>query len=185
MLLRRQVKTDDADLICIDFSDRFEPRQANDPFHPLPIRWYFDFPKYTSESNAEKRRHVLGSVLEVCRWCAQRMNWPMNPFEDAYRSLLSVDCKWTYLSNKSVPSPDGKLRVKLAMQLDLDELELTAIVTPSRSRQEIARIAIGKLIPQAAYNYGTIPEIKWISNTLFHISRYCVNIETFSVQRIR
>ncbi|MFM9961273.1 MAG: hypothetical protein ACKV2Q_08605 [Planctomycetaceae bacterium] len=146
------------DQIWIDFSDRFEPRHANDPFYPLPIHWYFDFVKYTSQSKAEKRRHLLESVQEVCLWCAQRMTWSTSPFEDAYRSLLSVDCKWSYLSKKAVPSPSGDRRVLLAMQLDFDEIELTAIVIPPTSRKEIARIAVGKIIPQAAYSYRRFPQ---------------------------
>lgn len=181
-LLGRKVRTQSEDQIFISFSDRFEPRGDDDPFFPLPMRWPFDIERYIREDEHVRHLRVLRSVQAVCDWCVKTLRWSNEPFEEAYRALMAVNCKWTYVMKKPIPSPNKSLRVQLLMQLDAGEFTLLADLLPPRSRKAISRIEVGKFHAQYANDYGDFPKLTWLSPDQFSVCGHVVNVVTKEVK---
>ncbi len=178
-LFGRRVTTDDVTQFDIQFSDRYRPRTSIDTFYPLPITWPFDFARYISVDDATKRIELLSAVHEACCWCAKRMNWQQQPFTDAYESLLRVGGRWTYESKKPLAHPSNSCRVRLSMQLDLEYMDLTAIILPPNSRKEILRVEIGMIrANRGCFAAGFFPEMTWMSESQFHVAGYLVDVES-------
>jgi hypothetical protein len=178
-LFGRRITTDDETQFSIQFSDRYEARTNSDPFYPLPITWPFDFARYISVDDATKRIDLLNAVHEACCWSARRMKWQQKPFTDAYESLLAVGGRWTYESKKPLGSPDKSCRVQLAMHIDLEYVDLTAIILPLRSRKVLFRVEIGRIrANQGCFAAGVFPDVKWVSESQFRVAGYLVDIRS-------
>jgi hypothetical protein len=174
-LLRRQIETTSDPTVWIEFFDEYERRSPNDDFYPLPIKWYFDVETYPTLNREKKREQLLKSVHEVCLWAAQRMDWRIEPFQEAHDTLRANGSEWSYTSRPE-RIPASRERLQLQQTIRLGEISLAVSLLGPNGPQVLSRIDVGTIPPQSSFNYGQFPEIKWAENGTFQVGRYRLHI---------
>lgn len=122
--------------MCIVFSDRFEERKPSDPFYPSDVKWPFDFASYVEATDDQKKRQILESIHAACLWAAGVNDWDVSPFNDARDRLLASNLRHLIVSRKGLRVEGLPTKVRIGVQMDLEQLEVYAIARRRRNAED-------------------------------------------------
>ncbi|MEZ6057628.1 MAG: hypothetical protein R3C01_13085 [Planctomycetaceae bacterium] len=153
--------------ISITFYDTVVDEPPMSRCLPIRTRWPFDFSRYVSATNLEKKRMMLEGLHAASLWVAEQMCWNTAPLQAAYETLLKADCEWSYVSKKQWLSPDRTLKVRVAVDLDIPMHHLMLNVYQPRTESIIKRIPLRLLHPINSPSYFNVKNGRWVSNDQF------------------
>ena len=72
----------------------------------------FDYFKYRSLSDFDKKKMILEAIMDGARWIAPRAGWDIQPFEDVRRQIIALNYKNEYMFTKGV-DPSRRYRASI------------------------------------------------------------------------
>ena len=164
-LIHRKVSVEDTSKVCFEFTD--EADGPPESWGVCRCPWPFDFARYVESDAPAKKRMILDAMQEALLWLASQEGWVTEPFVEAYEEMIRRDLMLETFAKKSWVSPNGKYRVRIWFNYDLEGIELTAVLFRNRSRREIARKPLGSARPFYGCLHYYLEVGEWTSDTTF------------------
>lgn len=115
---------------------------------PYECRWPVDFKTYIkAESDHTKRSYMLQTIHEASVWVAKQNSWPADVFKHAHERVLERGLEFSGLVGKAYPSPDKRFTARIYCDYGLDWINYSVVLYRFRSKNEIAKMSLGKLRP--------------------------------------
>jgi hypothetical protein len=166
---KKNFRTDEAHAVFVQFSEQV----SKPPDRILPVAgvlWPFDFETYFTATDALKKKQIVGESLHnALVWIANKMGWPVAPFDEVYKEARNQEFTLSGISKKAWTSPNKRFKVRIAFTFDVHGVDLWAVLFRNRSTQELARLplGIGPPLPNCLIDYLDTGE--WISQSEFEL----------------
>ncbi len=167
-LISRRVQTQSTRKINLTFTDTMK---SPPPFSPgvCAYRWPFDFSQYVPAATRAKKEQILTTLTQAMLWLASHEDWDPLPFQEAHDQIVARDYECDGLSKRSWASPNGKFRVRIYLNLELEAVELCAVLYENRSPREIGRVPLGTGLPFLGCFKAYASHGKWQSDCCFQL----------------
>lgn len=167
--MRRRISTDGIVKVALKFtpSPSGNPRQL---INVVVYSFHFDFAAYVAAALQEKKRRVLHAMTDALLHLGKIYDWESAPLLLARDQVLEQHLEFSGKSKKSWLCPARKYRARIGFELDLDSVELYAVLHKNRSTKEIGRVRLGADTPYHGCLDDFLRQGKWLSHTKFQIS---------------
>ena len=119
------------------------------------IGWPFDFDRFAPADDSTKRRLIAETMRDAIVWFAENTNQNHAPIEAAFREIEKNEFVRKGHLKTSIPSPNGKLVVRLGFEHKLEGVELFVTFTKPRSKKSLGRAPLG-LCPYRPWLLGNL-----------------------------
>lgn len=174
-LIDRKLTTDGTKKLALIFTD--DPAKINEQHHLYPeqpdvliFHWLFPFADYVGAAEREKKRLIFTALCDCATYLARQYQWDTQPMDDARAQAEQQNYECTGYVKSAWGSPDSKWRVRVYYDFGLEFLEFSACLFKNRSKTELDRQYLGKVVPVQGCNGVKKSHGKWLSATQFEMT---------------
>lgn len=174
-LIYRKIETAGTVKLALTFTDNESLIKEHHHMYPeqpdvLIFRWLFPFDKYIESSELEKNRMIFSEMSDCVRYLAAQYEWDSQPVVDALEQAEQDDYRFNGYLKPSWVSPDSRWRVRIYFDFGLEFMEYYCCLFKNRSKTELVRKYMGKVVPVQTGMKIDNSEGKWLSDTQFEFS---------------
>lgn len=172
-LLNRKLATPDTVKVCVSVTDALDRCPAvgdiQQWINVAMIPWGFDFQAFDASAGLGRKRLMLDALHHALTWLAEVRAWNAVPLGIVYQRCLERDIKHSgMLAKKGWLTPDGKHKVKLFFEFELEVVELWAVLF-CRGGDELVRKPLVRVRAHANAIDALVGEGQWVSPTRFRL----------------
>lgn len=173
-LIHRKIETAGVIKLALTFTDNeslIKERHHMYPEQPdvLIFTWLFPFDKYIAASELEKKRMIFSAMTDCLKYLATQYQWDSQPVDDALKMAEQDDYRFNGYLKHSWVSPDSKWRARIYFDFGLEFVDYYCSLFKNRSRTELVRKYMGKVVPVQTGMKIDKSEGKWLSDTQFEL----------------
>lgn len=152
----------------------------------LIFTWLFPFEKYVGATDLAKKRMIFSSMHDCVKYLANQYRWDIAPLDDAKKKAEQDQYQFNGYLKHSWLSPNSKWRVKLFYDYGLEFLEFYCCLFKNRSKTELCRHFMGRVVPVQGSCVLKKSDGKWLSDSQFelispsfHKKKWVVDLKEF------
>ncbi|QDU12446.1 hypothetical protein CA11_02250 [Gimesia maris] len=173
-LIHRKIETAGTAKLALTFTNNKSLVKERHHMYPeqsdvLIFTWLFQFDKYVEASELNKKKMIFSAMTDCVKYLATQYEWDTRPLNEARKQAEQDDYQFNGYLKHSWSSPDSKWRVRIYYECRLEFLEFSCCLFRNRSKTELFRKKMGRVVPaQGGYRIEE-SNGKWLSNTQFEL----------------
>ncbi|MFI4850987.1 MAG: hypothetical protein ACIAZJ_17885 [Gimesia chilikensis] len=173
-LIDRKITTDGTKKLALMFTDNSDELIERHHLYPeqpdvLIFNWLFPFADYVGAAESDKKRLIFTALCDCATYLARQYQWETQPLDEARMEAELQHFECSGYVKPSWISPDSKWRVKVYYDFGLEFLKFYACLFRNRSKTELNRQYLGKVVPVQGCNRVGKSHGKWLSSTQFEM----------------